>query len=74
MNREVHVRFCESLWVKLPRATRLRGRELIAPSYSILRAKRGTVYKVDYTPTTGGPKVTNHKWVTESELLPNKST
>jgi Protein of unknown function (DUF1541) len=27
-----------------------------------------TVYMVDYTPTTGGEKVTNHKWVTESEL------
>ncbi len=29
-----------------------------------------TVYMVDYTPTTGGEKVTNHKWVTESELSP----
>ncbi|MCI2256619.1 YdhK family protein [Domibacillus sp. PGB-M46] len=27
-----------------------------------------TVYMVDYTPTNGGEKVTNHKWVTESEL------
>jgi uncharacterized protein YceK len=27
-----------------------------------------TVYMIDYTPTTGGAKVTNHKWVTESEL------
>lgn len=27
-----------------------------------------TVYMIDYTPTTGGEKVTNHKWVTESEL------
>ena len=27
-----------------------------------------TVYMVDYMPTTGGEKVTNHKWVTESEL------
>jgi hypothetical protein len=27
-----------------------------------------TVYMVDYTPTTGGQPVTNHKWVTESEL------
>ncbi|MED4074513.1 YdhK family protein [Priestia endophytica] len=31
-------------------------------------AKRTTVYVVDYIPTTGGEKVTNHKWVTESEL------
>lgn len=27
-----------------------------------------TVYMVDYTPTTGGNPVKNHKWVTESEL------
>ncbi|MBF0706703.1 YdhK family protein (plasmid) [Alkalihalobacillus hwajinpoensis] len=27
-----------------------------------------TVYMVDYMPTTGGEEVTNHKWVTESEL------
>ena len=30
-----------------------------------------TVYMVDFT-TTDGEKVTNHKWVTESELLPVK--
>lgn len=30
--------------------------------------EKTTVYMVDYTPTTGGEKVTNHKWVTESEL------
>lgn len=33
-------------------------------------AKQTTVYMIDYTPTTGGKKVTNHKWVTESELSP----
>ena len=27
-----------------------------------------TVYMVDYTPTSGGEPVQNHKWVTESEL------
>lgn len=27
-----------------------------------------TVYMIDFTPTTGGEPVTNHKWVTESEL------
>ncbi|GAA1376228.1 YdhK family protein [Peribacillus frigoritolerans] len=27
-----------------------------------------TVYMVDYTSTTGGEQVKNHKWVTESEL------
>jgi len=31
-------------------------------------AEQTTVYMIDYTPTTGGEKVTNHKWVTESEL------
>lgn len=31
-------------------------------------AEQTTVYMVDYTPTTGSEKVTNHKWVTESEL------
>jgi hypothetical protein len=31
-------------------------------------AEKTTVYMVDYTSTTGGQKVTNHKWVTESEL------
>ncbi|KNH22916.1 hypothetical protein ACS78_11035 [Priestia megaterium] len=31
-------------------------------------AEKTTVYMVDYTPTTGGEKVTNHQWLTESEL------
>ncbi|MGS2780554.1 YdhK family protein [Robertmurraya sp. GLU-23] len=31
-------------------------------------AVRTTVYIIDYTPTTGGPIVKNHKWVIESEL------
>lgn len=31
-------------------------------------AEYTTVYMIDYTPTTGGDKVTNHKWVTENEL------
>jgi hypothetical protein len=31
-------------------------------------AEHTTVYMVDYTPTTGGQPVKNHKWVTESEL------
>jgi hypothetical protein len=31
-------------------------------------AEQTTVYMVDYTPTTGGEKVSNHQWVTESEL------
>ena len=36
MNREVHVRFCESLGVKVPLATRLGGRGLVTPSYPIV--------------------------------------
>jgi hypothetical protein len=31
-------------------------------------AEHTTVYMVDFTPTTGGQPVKNHKWVTESEL------
>lgn len=31
-------------------------------------AEQTTVYMVDYTPTTGGEQVTNHQWVTESEI------
>ncbi|OKL36775.1 YdhK family protein [Domibacillus mangrovi] len=31
-------------------------------------AEQTTVYMIDYVPTTGGEKVVNHKWVTESEL------
>ncbi len=34
-------------------------------------AEPTTVYMVDYTPTTGGEPVKNHKWVTESELSAN---
>ncbi|PAE15443.1 hypothetical protein CHH91_14065 [Virgibacillus sp. 7505] len=29
-----------------------------------------TVYMVDFTPTTGGEEVKNHKWLTEDELTP----
>ena len=31
-------------------------------------SEKTTVYMIDYTPTTGGEEVTNHKWVTEDEL------
>lgn len=31
-------------------------------------AEQTTVYMIDYTPTTRGEKVKNHKWVTEKEL------
>lgn len=33
-------------------------------------AEETTVYMIDFTPTTGGERVTNHQWVTESELSP----
>jgi hypothetical protein len=33
-------------------------------------AEKTTVYMIDFTPTTGGDEVTNHKWVTEGELSP----
>ncbi|MGE6721240.1 YdhK family protein [Peribacillus frigoritolerans] len=33
-------------------------------------AEETTVYMVDFTPTSGGEEVKNHKWVTESELSP----
>ncbi|MEK6990559.1 YdhK family protein [Paenibacillus sp. FSL K6-1566] len=36
-------------------------------------AEQTTVYMVDFTPTTGGEEVKNHKWVTESELSPVQS-
>jgi len=36
-------------------------------------AEQTTVYMVDFTPTTGGEEVKNHKWVTESELSPTQS-
>ena len=33
-------------------------------------AEATTIYMIDFTPTTDGEKVRNHKWVTESELSP----
>jgi hypothetical protein len=33
-------------------------------------AEKTTVYMINYTSTTDGEEVTNHKWVTESELSP----
>lgn len=35
-------------------------------------AEEMTVYMVDFTPTDGSGKVTNHQWVTEDELSPAK--
>ncbi|MFB5660340.1 YdhK family protein [Alteribacillus sp. HJP-4] len=31
-------------------------------------AEETTVYMVDFTPTNGGEEISNHKWVTESEV------
>nr|WP_174728088.1 YdhK family protein [Mesobacillus harenae] len=33
-------------------------------------AEQTTVYMIDFTPTDGSDKVTNHQWVTEAELSP----
>lgn len=43
---------------------------MMGASAEIISAEKTTVYMVDYTPTTGGKKVKNHKWVTENELQP----
>lgn len=37
---------------------------------TIETAEQTTVYMIDFTPTTGGEPVTNHKWVVENELSP----
>ncbi|WP_100405549.1 YdhK family protein [Bacillus solitudinis] len=37
----------------------------------IVSVEETTVYMIDFTPTTGGEAVENHKWVTESELALN---
>lgn len=39
-------------------------------SATIAEVTQETVYMIDYTPTTGGAEVKNHKWVVESELEP----
>ncbi len=35
-------------------------------------AEETTVYMIDFTPTSGGDVVKNHKWVTEEELTPEE--
>ncbi|UOR12079.1 YdhK family protein [Halobacillus amylolyticus] len=47
-------------------ASHMKGME--GATAEIESAKQTTVYMITYTPTTGGEKVTNHKWVTRSEL------
>ncbi|MEH7095015.1 YdhK family protein [Neobacillus vireti] len=41
---------------------------MMGATATIDSAEKTTVYMIDYTSTTGGEKVKNHKWVTESEL------
>ena len=38
---------------------------------TVVGAYDTTVYQVDYTPTTGGERITNHKWVVQEELETN---
>lgn len=49
-------------------ASHMEGME--GATLEIDSAEETTVYMVDFTPTTGGEEVKNHKWVTESELSP----
>lgn len=35
---------------------------------TIVGAYKTTVYAVSYSPTTGGPRVTNHKWVIHEDI------
>ncbi|MBN8207806.1 YdhK family protein [Bacillus sp. NTK071] len=51
-------------------ASHMKGME--GASAVIESANETTVYMIDYMPTTGGEKVTNHKWVTEDELSAEK--
>jgi hypothetical protein len=44
---------------------------MVGATFEINSAEQTTVYMVDFT-TIDGEKVTNHKWVTESELSPVK--
>ncbi|WP_273852599.1 YdhK family protein [Guptibacillus spartinae] len=50
------------------KASHMKGME--GAKATIDSANQTTVYMIDYMPTTGGEKVTNHKWVTEDELSP----
>ena len=44
MNREIHIRFRESLGVKVPLATRLRGRAYLAPPTQLRPVQRMLIY------------------------------
>src|SRR5690625_350256 len=47
-------------------ADHMKGME--GATAEIESSEKTTVYMIDYTPTTGGEEVKNHKWVTDSEL------
>lgn len=47
-------------------ASHMKGME--GATAKIDSGEQTTVYMIDYTPTTGGEEVKNHKWVTEGEL------
>ena len=49
-------------------ATHMEGMK--GTTVKIESAQDTTVYMIDYKPTTGGEEVTNHKWVTDDELMP----
>lgn len=49
-------------------ATHMTGMEGV--NVKIDSFEKTTVYMINFTPTTGGEEVINHKWVTESELSP----
>src|SRR3954471_11402869 len=51
-------------------ASHMEGME--GATVEIDSAEQTTVYMVDFTTTTGGEEVKNHKWVTESELSPTE--
>lgn len=50
------------------KASHMKGME--GATATIDSAEKTTVYMIDFTPTSGGEKIKNHKWVTESELAP----
>jgi hypothetical protein len=50
------------------KASHMQGME--GATVEIDTAEETTVYMINFTTTTGGEEVKNHKWVTESELSP----
>ena len=50
-------------------ADHMRGMEGAVAEIDL--SEKTTVYMINYTPTTGGEEVINHKWVTEGELSAN---